>query len=280
MGEVFSFMVKHAKGGDNKRYNYICNEINEDIIIFGSSRAFHHYNPAIITDSLGMSCYNCGQEGNGIVLNYGRYQLISQRYHPKLLIYDVIPSYDLLSAEDNQKYLGHLRPYYDKEVILELFDRVDKTSRVKMMSKLYRYNSKFVQIVSDFIHPQRVDDIKGFRPIHQEMDTLKINKKKFDGVKPCYDTLKIQLLKDMIEESKTTKVVFVVSPYWNEMDTTVLAPLKTICANYSIPILDFSNDKRFLHQNCFFFDSGHLNSRGADYFTRELIKELKMYDLY
>ena len=61
VGKVFAYMVDNAKGGDNGRNNYICNTVNADVLVFGSSRAFHHYNPIIIEDYLGKSCYNCGQ---------------------------------------------------------------------------------------------------------------------------------------------------------------------------------------------------------------------------
>ena len=95
-GKLFTCLVEHTKGGDNWRNNYICDGVNDDILIFGSSRALHHYNPVIISDSLNLSCYNCGQDGNGAILNEARYQLILQRHRPKVLIYDVIPGFDLL----------------------------------------------------------------------------------------------------------------------------------------------------------------------------------------
>ena len=79
-GKCFAYLVEHTKGGDNLRNNFICNSMNDDILIFGSSRALHHYNPAIISDSLHLSCYNCGQDGNGAILNEARYQLILKRY--------------------------------------------------------------------------------------------------------------------------------------------------------------------------------------------------------
>lgn len=89
VGGTLSHMVSQTKGGENGRNNYICDEVNADILIFGSSWAIHHYNPVILSDSLGMTCYNCGMDGNGIILNYGRYQMICQRYLPKVIITDV-----------------------------------------------------------------------------------------------------------------------------------------------------------------------------------------------
>lgn len=173
-GQMCSYLVNHAKGGDNGRNNYICNKVEEDILVFGSSRAIHHYNPVILADSLGMSCYNCGQDGNGIILNYGRMQLIWQRYRPKIVIYDVIPGFDLLSGEDNHKYLGWLKAYYDMPGIPEIFQSVDATEKYKMLSRMYRYNSKFLQIIADYIHPMQSDGIKGFRPLEGEMDTMMV----------------------------------------------------------------------------------------------------------
>ncbi|MDE7457029.1 MAG: DUF1574 domain-containing protein [Prevotella sp.] len=276
-GKAFSYLADHAKGGDNMRNNYICNGTNEDILVFGSSRAIHHYNPIIISDSLGMSCYNCGQDGNGAILNYGRYQLICQRYHPKILIYDVIPEFDLLTGENNHKYLGHLRPYYDRKGIDKVFESVDDTEKYKMMSQMYRYNSRFVQVISDYIQPLQSKGIKGFRPLHAEMDTMKISKRNKDEKepKPIYDPLKIEYINKMVNESKDTKVVFVVSPCWDGMDTTSLAPVKTICQQQAIPFIDYSNNPKYFHHNEYFKDGTHLNARGADEFTRDIIQELK-----
>ena len=274
-GKTFSYFVDHAKGGDNGRNNYICNETSEDILIFGSSRAIHHYNPVMLSDSLGLSCYNCGQNGNGVILNYGRYQLICQRYIPKLLIYDVTSEFDLLAGDDNHKYLGWLRAYYDREGIPEVFESVDSREKYKMLSQMYRYNTKFIQIVSDCINPLQSEGIKGFRPISQDMDTMKISKKPQKKESYNFDSLKMSYLEKMIVESKDTKVVFVVSPSWYGMDTLQFKPIKDICQRRNILLIDFSNTPKYIHNNYYFRDGSHLNARGANEFTCDLIVELK-----
>ena len=274
-GKCLSIMVKHAKGGDNGRNNYICDVVESDVLIFGSSRAIHHYNPNIISDSLGLSCYNCGQDGNGSILNYGRYQLICQRYHPKLLIYDIMPRYDLLEGEDNQKYLGWLKAYYDRPGIAELFEAVDFTEKYKMCSNMYRYNTKFIQIISDFLSPRQSKGINGFRPINKEMDLMKVPKNNTKGIYN-EDSLKLYFLNKMIDTSSDTKVVFIVSPSWNGMDTASIEPIRKICLQKKIPFYDFSNAPKYLHKNIFFRDGNHLNAKGADEFTKDLIKYLRI----
>ena len=104
LGHFLQFVTNQIRIGGQGRDNYIANLANEDILVFGSSKAVHHYNPKIIEDSLGMSCYNCGQDGNGIILDYGRLLMIKERHQPKTIIVDVNPSFDLI-LNDNHKYL-------------------------------------------------------------------------------------------------------------------------------------------------------------------------------
>lgn len=272
-GLVFSRLTHVARGGDTARNEYICNGTHEDILIFGSSRAIHHYNPDIITDSTGLSCYNCGQDGNGAILNYGRFHLICQRYRPKMVIYDVMPLYDYLQGEDNSKYLGWLRPYYDRDGIADIFKAVDPMEQYKMMSQMYRYNSRFVQILSDCLRSGQADDRNGFMPLEGELDTLKIKPEEYQSQE--LDLIKVTYLQRMLDESDETGFVMVVSPYWYGMDAHLLEPVKKLCEERGITLLDFSNDAKYLHNDNYFIDGAHLNARGADEFTRDLVSMLK-----
>lgn len=278
-GMVFSLLVGKAKGGDNWRNNYICDKTNEDILILGSSRAIHHYNPIIISDSMGMSCYNCGQDGNGIILNYGRYDMIMQRYTPKIIIYDIQPSFDLMAGDDNHKYLKWLKAYYNRNGIPEIFESVDKTEKFKMMSNLYKYNSIFVQIIGDYLHPLQSSGQKGFRPLYGDMDKMKISKKEELEETIHYDSLKLAYWNEFINKSKMVKLVFVISPTWNGMSPSHYKPIQEICHDRGFLFINFANDLKYMHNYAYFKDGGHLNSKGADEFTKDLINRLKCADL-
>lgn len=274
-------MLAHTNGGINGRNNYICNEVNEDVLVFGSSRAQHSYNPEIISDSLGLSCYNCAQNANGIILAETRYQLILQRYTPKMLIYDITPNFDFLGGEDNHKYLGWLRAYYDKNGVSDVFETIDKTEKYKMISKMYRHNSKFLALISDYIHPLTGMGKKGFRPYHEEMDTMKLRNRTSKKEAPIiYDSVKLYYLKKLIEDSKYTKVVFVISPWWYGADSVIYQPIHKLCSEYNIPYIDFSNHPKYVHHNEFFKDGSHLNAKGADEFTRDLVIEIKKRKIF
>ncbi len=278
LGWAFDHMTKEAIGGNNGRINYICNQTDEELLIFGSSRAAHHYSPKIFMDSLGVTCYNCGEDGNGIILNYGRLLMILKRYRPQIIIYDVSVSFDLM-ANDNHKYLGMLKPYYERENIKELFLSVDKTEQWKMMSQLYRYNSLFLSIFADRIHPVNSVGFQGFRPLKGKIDKMKVRKVESKSSVNKFDSLKLNLLNKFINRTESIKVVFVESPLWYGMDTMKLAPIKEICNHRNIPFVDFSNNLKYVGNNEFFKDGSHLNARGSDEFTKDLIIELKKRDL-
>lgn len=274
-GYTFSYLSENAKGGYTGHYHYLVDKTNEDILVFGSSRAIHHYNPQIIADSLGLTCYNCGQNGNGIVLFYGWWKLISERYHPKMLIYDITNDFDLLQFEDNHKYLGWLKEAYDRDGIKDVFLRVDSTERFKMKSQMYRYNSKWHQIVADYIYPLYIVNDNGFYPLEGSIDSLRI-RNNVDIYRPYqYDELKIEFLKKLVEEMGETKLVFVVSPTIYGQNVDQLKPVMDICREYNIPLYDYSNDPKYAHNAEYFKDGSHLNAVGADEFTKDFIKEYK-----
>lgn len=275
IGHGLEYVTSHIQVGGQGRDNYIANEAKEDILVFGSSRAVHHYNSTMIEDSLGMTCYNCGDDGSGIILSYARLMMTKERHQPRIIIQDVMPKFDLM-VNDNHKYLGWLRAHYDKEYIHQIFDDVDKTEKYKMMSYLYRYNSRFLQSIVAYITGKANDGgIKGFRPRKGNLDRmkLKLNREELDNY--TYDSLKLNYINKFIDLADGAEIIFVVSPMWYGMDSLQLQPLKVICQERGIPFIDFSNNPKYVHQDKYFKDGTHMNAIGADEFTKDLITCLK-----
>lgn len=272
---AMKYMQDHAKGGYVGHHNYILHQTNEDILIFGSSRAIHHYNPQIIEDSIGMSCYNCGQDGNGIVLFYGWWQMIKDRYLPKVIIYDVNPDFDLLIGEDNCKYLGWLRSEYDYEGVKKVFEDIDSTEKYKMMSMMYRYNSKFLQNITDYVHPLFNISPNGYLPLEGEMDKMKIKEERKEmGSSYAFDSQKLTYIEAFIKDTKErgVQLIFVASPVWYGMSKDVYAPLVEEFKKYKVPFYNYYNKKNYVHNDKMFKDGSHLNAYGADEFTREICR--------
>ena len=79
-----------------------------------------------------------------------------------------------------------------------------------------------------------------------------------------------------IDEIGDVKIVFTISPTWYGLSQKISAPIREICLQKNIPFLDFSNDPKYVHNSNYFKDGSHLNAKGADEFTRDLIKALKL----
>lgn len=276
IGLLFDHALSKATLTDFGRDNHITNIGTEDILIFGSSRAVHHYNAKMLKDSLGMDCYNCGEDGQGIILNYGRLLMEMERHQPKMVIYDVQPDYDI-EENDNSKYLKWLKPHYDRKGIPDIVKSIDEKESWKLLSHLYRYNSEYILLLIALAHSNEEASDNGYFPLNGQMDTMKIDETRAasrTGIKT--DSIKIRYLKKMIDELKGCQLVFVVSPTWyGNNSNDKLKEMETICKKRNITYLDFSNLPKYVHQNELFKDGMHLNSKGADEFTKDLIKKLR-----
>lgn len=275
LGAALGYLANHAKGGFTQRDAYICNRLETDFLLMGSSRCVRHYNPQIITDSLGLSCYNTGQMGNGIILNYGRLRMMDERQKPKVVVYDINPEFDLLVGDDNHRYLTWLKQHYDREGIDEIFESVDKTEKYKMCSQMYRYNSRIIELLTDFLHPISNARSNGFSPLKGEIDKTKIRTISREKKIPKVDPVKLEYINKLIDELEGSKLYFVVSPRWYGMDSIQFKPVMEVCKDRGIPFIDFSNNPKYVHHDEYFKNGNHMNARGADEFTRDLIANLK-----
>lgn len=279
-GLILNKLISQSKGGEIYRMNKIMNKTNEDILIFGSSRALFHYNPDVIIDSLHMSCYNCGLRGQGIICFYGIYKSIEKRYSPKMIIYDFFPEYDL-ETTNNDIYISPLLAYYNEPEIKAIVNSVDPLNKVKMLSSSYKYNSKILMILnSAFLQRDNPNDNGFVRCQGYSDSTLKREPSELETGKTNIDSLKVYYLKKLITDTRgKSNLIFVISPHYasdyNKYDDYIEI-FKSICKAYNIQVIDHYDDTSF-HKAAFFSDPVHLNENGARVFSHVITSELKHY---
>lgn len=278
-GRFFSFLRTHAKGGSTANCEYIANRAIDDIIILGSSRATHHYVPQIIVDSLGMSCYNCGEEGNGVVLAYGRLKMLTGRYRPKLVIYEITPGYDYGTTEPNSKYLGYLRAYYNKDGISEIFDDFDdEQSWLKMQSKMYQNTSRLLPDLVDNVLGR--DNNQGYSPLNGKLNESKRLSTPVDRIAMEVDSLKLSYVEELIKlcQENDIPLLLMMSPWYNYGDNLIeYEPAMQLCEQYKVPIFNSINDSIIASNAEMFQDLSHLNCKGAEMYTSNLIPIIKKH---
>lgn len=272
-GMACQYMNSHSKGGGVKSRYYVCKESNEDVLVFGSSRAKHHYVPDIIEDSLGTTCYNTGEDGNGIIYCYGILKMITHRYIPKMIIYDV-SEFDV-RKDDNSKYLDLLKSYYDEPGIDTIFWAVEPKTRLMMRSNLYRYNTTCLRMIGNYLQPMG-NYPKGYSALRRTMDYEPEREGRKEETEE--DDLKIYYFEQFVEFaiSNGIKLICCVSPYYHaSANTTYCEPIKKLCDDYNVPFYNFGASPQFSNNKQFFNDRNHLNDTGAHHYTKLVLKTIQ-----
>ena len=223
-----------------------------------------------------MSCFNAGQDGNGIILQYGRWKMIQERYAPKMIIYDVTPGFDLV-VNDNMAYIDRLKPFCDDSEVRKYVASIFPMERWKMFSQMYRYNYKFLEMGADCMKSKE-DGKKGYIPLYGQIrKEIVWGNKTSKSSEINYDETKLQQLECLAQECKAanTQLIFVVSPYYKGggYGLELFEPVANIASKYDVPFY-FLNEGEFIEKPEIFKDSHHLNDEGAYAFTNSLISRM------
>lgn len=279
----FKYLRKHAKSGDTYKNYYISEKCSDDILILGSSRAARHYDPYVLQDSLSMTCYNCGEPGCGIITAYARYRMIASRHNPKLVIYEVSPSYDYLKTDDYSKYLGVLRQCVDNPSVKKIFlDLGDELEELRLVSHMYKNNSFIVQNIKDNLI--KIDGNNGYQPLHGTLSSnakFRAKNKVETNDALMIDSLKLSYMEQLIVESRQsgTSICFLVSPKFITSEMAIqqedeYKPIMDLCSFYHIPFINHTYIDGISDNRQFFQDYLHMNSKGTTEYSKVLCCEI------
>lgn len=269
------YMIDHAKSGATEKNKYICDRTTENILIMGSSRGVHHYDPRIIQSSLGMTCYNCAYDGCGSITAYGLLRVLLEHYTPKVVVYDVMPVFDYLTYEkDNSQFLGTLKYFYDRDGIDSLFIKVNPNEQWKMKSWLYRLNSKSIQLLTENLM-NRNDNVQGYMPQKRRMNyepEISETRKVLE-----YDSLKVECFNRIIDicKERGIKLILSISPSYKKTDDYEFEYAKTLAKQKGIEMITHYCDTAINRNKDYFYDSVHMNEIGATEYTKMITNEIR-----
>ena len=281
IGSLLNTYYYKIKSGTIALTTYSIEKTSADIVIFGSSRASHHYQPNIFENTLKLTCYNVGKDGERSTLyHFAVLEGILKRYTPKIIILDFLNgefgktlyTYDMLSS---------LTPYYSNHPemrnIIELRSKFEK---LKLLSKIYQFNSLGFSIIADRVNLRSSpkEDIRGYIPIiSPKYITAPIAE--FDYTKPYdLDSTKINIYRAFVKTciEKKIKLYIVSSPYYlkaiGEDNSVKIA--KEIASQYNVPFIDMAYENFFIEKPYLFYNYMHLNDSGAKIFSTTLAKKI------
>lgn len=276
LGRLFHKFYLSSQYGIFARQIYCLNDSREDIIVLGASRAAHHYVPSILSDSLGMSCYNAGSDGMCIYYHYGILSSYMKERKPKIVLYDV-SELDLLPSRTAtftlEAALDRLAPHYRKYAEIDsLYALAGWQEKLKMYSRMYRYNSKLVQLIKCHYIPSQEDAgyeaLYGNLPKNTKLSFTNTPDNRFEYNKKQYLNKLVRLT-----QAEGIELIFIHSPQYSNDRSAAIDEIKEIAQNNHILFLDFSHTPELMSPS-FFKDKRHLNDTGARKFSALLANTL------
>lgn len=279
--------------GESVIWNEIYNgNINEDLLIYGSSRAWVHFSPKIIQENTGLTAYNLGIDGHNFWLQHLRHKaLLKYNQAPKIIVLSVGPF--TLNKRENLYNLDQFLPFMYKEDVYAYTSSYDGFTVLDYSIPLLRYIGKREAILTALKdHKKNKKNgisyrVKGYKGMDRSWNQdLEIAKSKMDHIEITKHKDSELLLDDFLTECKTEeiKVILVYSPTYIEGQRfiknreEIIDTYHGLAIKHEIPFLDYSNNS-MCYDKDLFYNSIHLNIKGSELFTKMFVDDLKEQNL-
>ena len=281
--------LQKTKSGDYKEWNEIYSgNINADIIINGSSRAWVHVSPKILDSILYVNSYNLGIDGHNFYMQYCKFcEYLQYNNKPKIII-QTLDIFTLAKRNDLYNYQQFF-PYIYKSRIRKVTKTYKGFTNMDYNLPFYRYHnsSEIIKIGFDeFFTTTNLDNgkYKGYLGIVKDWDNTFDEYKKANpkGVITDLDKESIELMDTFLNNCKNDNinVILVYSPeyienqYLTNNRDEIFKIYNDFAIKYDIDFFDYSKDT-ISYQKKYFYNSQHLNKEGAELFTEKLANDIK-----
>lgn len=254
------------------------NEVKTDLVVVGSSRAAHHYDVNMLSDSLGLSAYNVGLAGCFFLDNCCVLHALMERYSPRIIILEIAADAMYEEATNNLEGLYHY--YWNDPYVKDIVDKEDGwQTGVKLMSSLYRHNANSFKTIGYGIKGLRAgkgeDPLHGYVPIRyrEKRKELELKESATDRTGLTVSQWKVDLLHGLLATAKEKNIdVYVItSPSFHSPNTKndkSTSAIEAACRSCDASYWDYSSEPLFLENPRWFNDGAHLNEVGAREFSR------------
>ena len=242
-----------------------------DVLILGSSRARHTYQPKMITDSTGLTAYNAGIDGHG--MNYALIVMQSflERCKPQVVLLDACAA--MVTSEWLDNSIDDVKHFYGLNAPLTNYvsEYGSWQLQAKLHSNLYRLNSTPVWMAKARALP--VHECDGYVSQHGNLaDTAIVNFTNFET-----NEIQVKCFEQIIEtcEKNNIKLMVYIAPSL-EVTAKFQRWMKVFAQRHHVTLYDYGCDPFFFNnRNRYFNDSDHLNDLGARIMTNIFICDVK-----
>lgn len=253
------------------------NNINSDLVIFGTSRAQEHIVSSIVSDSLGIKVYNLGGKAHPIEMQLIRLKELLKTCDKKPNIISLeccfLSIYDCNGIEKTYQ----LYPWMFGNKMLEHYTVLLRQSYSKydFIVPLWRYKHGLASFISESMKYGDSCD-NGYYNRNKERNLSEFNLGK-RNLKFDIHPKRVEYLKEFLETCKQNniKIGIIYTPeyYWQELYVNkqeIIDTIKKVANYYNVPFKDFSEDSIPINTDSLYYsDYSHLTDKGARKFTSE-----------
>ena len=262
--------------------------INADIIILGSSRAWVHISPKILDSILFVNSYNLGIDGHNFKMQKCIYEAyLNNNRNPGIVIHCL--DINTLSQQKELYNLEQTIPYLGDTIVSNATKRFVGYNWVDYYNPFskYLFRNKSLKIglleifnIYDFI----TNKYKGYRGNTKQWDG------KFDsfiknnpgGIRVGVDIEVRNSFDNFLAKNREwgIETILVYPPELKKAQAliinrdSILKIYKSMAQKYDLYLIDFSDDTICLSKQ-YFYNSSHLNKTGAEIFTAKLSSRLQ-----
>ena len=274
MGLGLKFLYNLSDATDEYKISYSNETTRDSILFFGSSRALHHYVPAIFEKKLGNSCYNAADWGiKNIYYHYGLLGNILTRYTPKAIIYEIHPCDWLNTPFSRTERAASLAPYCGmSEACDEMLQLAGKYWPCQL-SVVYRFTGSLPNLLTGKLGSME-RHLKGWKPMDGIIDTTGVVAEEYPFP---MDQQRIALLERFIQDCKKNNIQLILtfSPMYVCSKEDILQYPRELAQKHHLTFIDHYRDTNFVGHAEYFYDFGHLNRQGAERYSHIIAQEIK-----
>ena len=267
------YAANNDLGGDYTSFDYIMKNFDDDLLILGNSVSLNSLDAGMMTDSLGVECYNGAINAQTLPFFLTELDVALKSHTPKIIALGLRP-HEFDEGGMGERF-NFLAPYYGigYSSIDEDLEKAASSKKFLLKSNLYRFNTIWFRILLyRFITPNEVGD-RGFiaKPIPTQFPKL-ITDNLGDS---CVAPERIGQFEEIIRKCKDNNIELIVffPPEYRRFDgiPPTLSVADSICCRYGVPLINDLSHPRFINDSTLFYDNNHLNADGAKIYTNLFI---------
>ena len=258
--------------------------MDNDIIIMGSSRSWVQISPQILDSVLRTNTYNIGMDGSCIDRQIAMYK-IYRKYNkkPKLIIQNVDWLATLQNGTHTDYLLEQYYPYFynaDMREFVIPVERFDFFDLYIPLLRYYRYTNmkETIEMIRGLSNPEWGVE-KGYKGMERKWNGSKLEN--VDSLYFEYDQSSLEEFCDYLSECKkdSIQVIFVYTPAYVEGVQKVVNMsdfynlFDSVANEYNVVVLDYLNNE-ICSDKAYFYNAMHLNKHGAEKFSQILAHDI------